>query len=106
MKIVKLFTLTFIFNILISFNIRSQGFNENSESTIQFIDSLANAQYPATEPGLTLLISRNGIPLFVKSYGLSDILSSIRSLKIMFLQLEACQSSLQLEFFCLQMKPN
>ena len=74
MKIVKLFTLTFIFNILISFNIRSQGFNENSESTIHFIDSLANAQYPATEPGLSLLISRNGIPLFVKSYGLSDIL--------------------------------
>ncbi|HMQ68675.1 MAG TPA: serine hydrolase [Ignavibacteria bacterium] len=73
MKIVKLFTIAFILNIIISFNVRSQDISDQSENAIQYIDSLANAFYPSAEPGLSLLISKNGIPLFVKTYGLSDI---------------------------------
>lgn len=77
MKIVKLFILALIINLIIVFNSNAQGIPDLSESTLQFIDSLAFAGYPSSEPGLSLLISQKGIPVLMNSYGLSEIQQQI-----------------------------
>lgn len=74
MKIVKLLILTLILNQYCIRNIYSQEINE---STLNFIDSIAAALYPDNEPGISLLISVKGKPVFVKSFGMADLKNKI-----------------------------
>ena len=57
---------------------RSNSFSQISDDKIiSLADSLMRINYPSDGPGMSLLISRNGIPIYKKAFGMANIDLSI-----------------------------
>ena len=50
-----------------------------SKETTQFIDNLLNSSYPEKNPGISILISENDVPVYKKAFGMSDMESGSKS---------------------------
>lgn len=50
-----------------------------NKETTEFIDNLLNSSYPEKNPGISVLISENEVPVYKKAYGMSDIESGSKS---------------------------
>jgi len=70
MKNLKLLLIAVLYLCTINAEIFSQVFDSK---TIAFIDSLVSSNYASNGPGMSLLIAKDGIPLYKKAHGMANL---------------------------------
>ncbi len=70
MKKVKYLIYGLLFSLLSAALASSQALDVK---TLEYIDSLVNSSYHSYGPGLSLMIAKDGLPLYKKAYGMADI---------------------------------
>ena len=74
----KIYTSVFILFVLSVFSNLTYSQTLSKETT-QFIDNLLNSSYPEKNPGISILISENDVPVYKKAFGMSDMESGSKS---------------------------
>ena len=65
-----------LFFLLINILIYPQQISKVDE---MFVDSVMNSNFPASGPGAVILISKNGVPIYKKAYGLANVELNIKN---------------------------
>lgn len=64
----------YIFILFAVFSLQNTSYSQSfSKEKINYIDNLLKSSYPQKDPGISVLISENGVPVFKKGYGMSDL---------------------------------